>query len=68
MELRVAKELLHIQRWLSVVASVVARGKHDHRQRPALRMEDGPLEVLGQAARPKRSGPPVRGVRGARDV
>lgn len=27
MELRVAKELLHIQRWLSVAALIVAKGK-----------------------------------------
>ena len=27
MELRVAKELLHIQRWLAVVASIVVEGK-----------------------------------------
>lgn len=27
MEVRVAKELLHIQRWLEVVASIVAKGK-----------------------------------------
>ena len=27
MELRVAKELLHIQRWLSVAATIVVKGK-----------------------------------------
>ena len=27
METRIAKELLHIQRWLSVAASIVAKGK-----------------------------------------
>jgi hypothetical protein len=27
METRVAKELLHIQRWLEIAATIVARGK-----------------------------------------
>lgn len=30
MEIRVAKELLHIQRWLAIAASIVAQGKSSY--------------------------------------
>ncbi|HTL42516.1 MAG TPA: HepT-like ribonuclease domain-containing protein [Pseudolysinimonas sp.] len=52
MEIRVAKELLHIQRWLEIAATIVARGKDAyHADEVAQEAGDSVLIKLGEAAK-----------------
>lgn len=52
MELRVAKELLHIQRWLSVAASIVAKGKDAYdADEVAQEAGDSLMIKIGEAAK-----------------
>ena len=52
MELRVAKELLHIQRWLSVAALIVAKGKAAYdNDEVAQEAGDAIMIKIGEAAK-----------------
>jgi len=52
METRVAKELLHIQRWLAVAATIVARGRADYdADEVAQEAGDSVMIKLGEAAK-----------------
>lgn len=52
MEVRVAKELLHIQRWLKVGATIVARGKESYEaDEVAQEAGDSVMIKLGEAAK-----------------
>lgn len=52
MELRVAKELLHIQRWLEIAASIVARGKAAYEtDEVAQEAGDSVMIKIGEAAK-----------------
>jgi len=51
MDLRVAKELLHIQRWLVIAASIVHRGKAAYDTDPvAQEAGDSLMMKIGEAA------------------
>lgn len=52
MELRVAKELLHIQRWLALAAMIVAKGKLAyHNDEIAQEAGDSLMIKIGEAAK-----------------
>ncbi|SJN28401.1 hypothetical protein FM104_06025 [Microbacterium esteraromaticum] len=52
MEIRVAKELLHVQRWLAVAASIVAKGADDyHADEVAQEAGDSLMIKLGEASK-----------------
>lgn len=52
MELRVAKELLHIQRWLAVAASIVDKGKDSYDEdEVAQEAGDSLMIKIGEAAK-----------------
>lgn len=52
MEVRVAKELLHIQRWLEVVALIVAKGKESYdADEVAQEAGDSLMIKIGEAAK-----------------
>ena len=52
MELRVAKELLHIQHWLVVIASIVAKGKQAYdSDEAAQEAGDSLMMKIGEAAK-----------------
>lgn len=52
MELRAAKELLHIQRWLAVAASIVANGKNVYEaDEVAQEAGDSLMIKIGEAAK-----------------
>ncbi|MGK0740274.1 hypothetical protein ACSHWG_00070 [Leucobacter sp. Z1108] len=63
MELRVAKELLHIQRWLSVAASIVDRGKAAYdADEVAQEAGDSIMIKIGEAAAAIEAGPSTSSV------
>lgn len=52
MDLRVAKELLHIRRWLSIAASIVARGKAAYDDDPVAQEAGDSLMIkIGEASK-----------------
>lgn len=52
MEIRVAKELLHIQRWLSVAATIAAKGKNAYdADEVAQEAGDALMIKIGEAAK-----------------
>lgn len=56
MELRAAKELLHIQRWLAVAASIVANGKNVYEaDEVAQEAGDSLMIKIGEAAGTRNS-------------
>ena len=52
MELRVAKELLHIQRWLEIVSSIVEGGKASYDRNPVAQEAGDSLMIkIGEASK-----------------
>lgn len=52
MEIRVAKELLHIQHWLQIAASIVAKGEEFYESdEVAQEAGDGLMIKIGEAAK-----------------
>lgn len=52
MDMRAAKELLHIQKWLSIAASIVTRGKATYDADPVLQEAGDSLMIkIGEASK-----------------